>query len=179
MRRASSIQKRSPRIERLIAQTEGGASWVGASPLILRAIDDEAALSLAAGALTNRLSWLVFHTAEFVALFLGWIVITTIRFEWAGSIVRWSAPIMVSTAVIICGAAAGLHLSRAVFGREFLFSSRLACEANCQQTPDVNGTIDVITLQDQLSFRHSIHELKEAPQAIANWIAAKSNSNRH
>jgi hypothetical protein len=81
---------------------------------------------------------------------------------------------MITIDVVIWVAAAGLHLSRGVFGRELLFSSLLACEANCQQSPDVRGEIVVITLKDQLSFRHSIHEIKEVPQIIADWIAPRS-----
>src|ERR1700687_345493 len=168
-----SIQKPSPRVERLIAQTEGGASWVGGAPLILRAIDDEAALSLAAGALTNRLSGLVQKVAMVFSVFIAFILLTTVMLGWL-SFAHWSLPITISLAVISWAAAAGLQLSRGVFGRELLFSSMLACEANCQQSPDVSGEIVVITLKDQLSFRHSMHEIKEVPQLIADWIAPKS-----
>jgi pimeloyl-ACP methyl ester carboxylesterase len=166
-----STQKPSQRVERLIAQTEGGASWVGRTPLILRAIDDEAALSLAAGALTNRLSGLVIKVAQVVMLLLGCILLSIVTLGWHA---EWAVSTIFSLNVIIWAAAAGLQLSRGVFGRELLFGSMLSCEVNCQQSPDVSGEIDVITLKDQLSFRHSMHEIKDVPQIIADWIALKS-----
>jgi pimeloyl-ACP methyl ester carboxylesterase len=167
-----SIRRPSKRVERLIAATSGGASWVGNAPLILRAIDDEAALSLAAGALTNRVSGLVLTLAIAVMLSIGFVLLTMIELGWH-SFAKWSLPIIYSMAAIVWAAAGGLQLSRGVFGRELLFSSRLACEANCQQSPDVSGMIDVVTLKDQLSFHHSIHEIKETPQLIATWIAPR------
>jgi len=165
------IQKRSPRVERLMAQTAGGASWVGGAPLILRAIDDEAALSLAAGALTNRLSGLAIKLTQVVMFIVLAFVLTGFDLGWN---IGWAAPITISLAVISWLAATGLLLSRGVFGRELFFSSALACEANCQQSPDVSGEIVVITLKDQLSFRHSMHEIKEVPQIIADWIVPES-----
>jgi hypothetical protein len=106
-----SIQRPSKRVERLIAQTEGGASWVGGAPLILRAIDDEAALSLAAGALTYRLSGLVLKFATVLTLFIEVILISTFNLGWL-SFAKWSLPIINSMAVISWAAAAGLQLSR-------------------------------------------------------------------
>ena len=169
-----SIRKSSSkRMERLVAQTEGGASWVGDTSLVLRAIDDEAALSLAAGALTHRLSRLAFGIAAPLSALMAFLLSIMMNFGyWSFPIL--SVPIIWKIAAIIWSAAAGVQLSRGVFGRELLFSSMLACEVNCQQSPDVNGEITIITLKDQLSFRHSIHEIKEVPQIVANWIALRA-----
>jgi hypothetical protein len=107
-----------------------------------------------------------------VMVFIGFVLLTTVELGWH-SFAKWSLPINYSALAIVWAAAAGLQLSRGVFGRELFFSSKLACEANCQQSPDVSGKIDVVTLKDQLSFRHSIHEIKETPQLIAAWIAPR------
>jgi hypothetical protein len=105
-------------------------------------------------------------------VFLVFILSTIVTLGWHA---EWVVVITTPLAVIIWVAGAGFQLSRGVFGRELLFGSMLACEVNCQQAPDVSGEIVVITLKDHLSFRHSMHEIKEVPEIIAGWIARKSS----
>ncbi|WP_156179825.1 hypothetical protein [Bradyrhizobium sp. LTSPM299] len=160
--------------------------------LVLRAIDDEAALSLAAGAVANRLLRVAYALALKV---LQASVITPPESRW-----RWFfffipalffAPLLLFgiSCVALFGpytTAVGIALvfitpvlaiflvplTRTVFGRELAVGS-IGCDAFFDSVPD-SGLATVITLglrRDE-TLSHALYDHPLAAPTIANWIAS-------
>jgi pimeloyl-ACP methyl ester carboxylesterase len=158
--------------------------------LVLRGIDDEAGLSLAAGAVANRLLRAVYNfsiklvRSPFSKLpYARWIMVflTTIYFApiFVTSVVSLTffGPYITIAGVIILLATAALTLfsipvTRTIFGRELVFGA-MGCDAFFDSVPDSN-LANVMTLgqgtEDRLS--HALYENPLAPSAIAAWMAA-------
>jgi pimeloyl-ACP methyl ester carboxylesterase len=173
IRRGKKVPKRLLRYQEA---TEGGASWVGSSPLVLRAIDDEAALSLAAGAITNRLSDVVFIKALRAFFWVGGLGFSLIFFYNKLSIDGfgktyglWYLVAPIGVFGLCAVSVMSLQLSRTVFGREFLFPP-FGAEINSQSAPDMSGPACIITVQAAPGIRHSIYDIEEVPKLISQWF---------
>jgi hypothetical protein len=146
----------------------------GPSMLVIRGVDDEAALSLAAGSIGSRLSSqflfvlpTVISVGVFVFALLGWFGLRT------------DSPVLVLTAG---GASATLLLlflpgiCKSAFGREFL-TTGLVCEIAADSVPDACRRIDAETLSPIAStpgrlLRHGLYDHPECVNRIVRWIRA-------
>jgi hypothetical protein len=83
----------STKITRLHFMTLGGAEWGGRrAPLIIRAVDDEASLTLAAGAIANRLTSLMFVSGAGLAFWIGTLLAPVILVQyWNDDLQKYSS----------------------------------------------------------------------------------------
>jgi ABC-type sugar transport system permease subunit len=155
--------------------------------LVIRAIDDEAALVLAAGAIGTRLSaavsrlilvssgWtlllLIFSFPVIVAMSLILPVVSDRLFN----VLALSLVILFIAPWIIPLLAVGAKSFRTVYGRELW--SGIDCEINSQSVPDVAGThTRVITLpqwQYRGRRRHMLYDAPECAGLIMNWFVVE------
>ena len=139
--------------------------------LVLRGVDDEAALSLAVGAIGARLSYIIlFSTIRWVLL--AWIVVLLFgTFLLDKGIVdlllRWLI------AVSAIGAFAFFFLFgvfKAAFGKEFLIGA-MRCEIAVDSMPDTSGPIHAVTLAPDIeASRHGIYSHPLCVSEIVNWL---------
>ena len=162
--------------------TLGGAEWRGRkAPLIIRAVDDEASLTLAAGAIANRLTNLMFVSGAGLAFWIGTLIAPLILVQYwnhdlQDALRNYSA--LLFYVVIAFPAVSFLLLAacgvfKAVYGRELLFGA-LRAEINSQSVPDIAGEIAAFTLLPVRSrnarLRHSIYEEEMVVPALVAWI---------
>jgi hypothetical protein len=142
--------------------------------LVIRAIDDEASLAMALGAIFNYLTArsiaflfsLLFTLVTFLILHPG-----TSRYLW--DIPLWAFRALgegfFALTIMLLGA---LIVSRAVHGRE-LAVSPIECQINTQSVPDADDLSKVITLvshQNVETLRHGIYEHENCAKAISDWV---------
>lgn len=169
--------------ERLAEQSRyaappAGKDWL----LVLRGIDDEASLTLAAGAIGNRVAHFVLGRAlpaaqEALALICGLVPLAALA-GWF-----WE-PVLAVFPVIALAFAAIAALSvvisplpgifRSVYGRELLFGG-WRCEIAANSSPDSTDGVQVITLPappetSKRSLRHALYMNAEAPPCILKWL---------
>jgi hypothetical protein len=141
--------------------------------LVLRGVDDEAALTLAAGAIGSRLNYLTMTWLGPIAL-----VLALLAAGWKGSIPGWndgeffSATNMVSFGVVISAMLSGVFKS--AYGREFLIGA-IRCDLASDSVPDLGHGGEAITLPPlnsttQHELRHAIYDHPECIPAIAAWL---------
>jgi hypothetical protein len=160
------LQKNGQKVNRIVAATATTNLLEHGLPrhLVLRAIDDEASLTLAAGAIGNRLtlffsSILMSLMGIVSSLWIIWVLVAVLLFL-AGKIEffafvfgsKFSGPFFVgipalgSIVCILLFVLSGAF--KMVYGRE-LFLGTLQCAVNSQSVPDaVGGRLTVITLPD-------------------------------
>jgi Alpha/beta hydrolase family len=160
----------------LASLTEVDAKQLGTNLLIVRGIDDEAALSLAAGAIGTRLSRFIFETVVGLGfLSLGILPLfhdTTNRTPF-GYVQIYEAFIF----FLALSSLMAPSVFRAVFGKELL-AGALRCDVLADSVPD-GDSAKVVTLRSvsrKTGLSHSIYNNPFAPSAIANWTIAKLRS---
>jgi hypothetical protein len=153
------------------------AMLLGDRLLVLRGIDDEASLTLAFGAATNRLMRIVYNFAmgRTMAWLLAPLFILTFLNDWARSYFD-----VISAAIVLIALLALLvpGLMRAAFGRELAFGAT-RCDANHESSPD-SLNVAVTTLQNsgkEAGLFHSLYQNPDAPTIIARWVVNKMNEN--
>jgi hypothetical protein len=168
------------------------------SLLILRAVDDEAALSLALGALGNRVTNFFIHIMErYLGLtlkaigFVGiaWLTVYLVvawvsllfgpkylywSVDWLNSARQWLSsflPFLNGTAFAAISLIAFSGLSKSMYGRELLFGP-LTCTINSQSVPDiVTSRVRCVTLnQGRRPLRHMIYDDENCIYKIADWL---------
>jgi hypothetical protein len=174
------------KIAKLHLMTLGGAEWRGRrAPLIIRAVDDEASLTLAAGAIANRLTNLIFVSSAGLTFWIGTLLAPLILVQYwnealQNALQNYSAvlfyfvvafPAVSFLLLAVCG------LFKAVYGRELLFGA-LRTEINSQSVPDIAGQIAAFTLPPVRSgnahLRHSIYDEEMVIPALVTWIHAST-----
>ena len=172
---------------RLAALTRHGMG--SANPgrqLVIRGIDDEAGLALAAGSIGNRLAVLslkvVYLLCSFIWVYLLAVAIDPVLeffFGYSFELVRYSEQInilisCVCLAVFTVPLAAGILKS--VYGRELLLGA-LYCEVSAASAPDAanNVVVQTIATEFRSGLRHSIHESPKARKAISDYIIRQAN----
>jgi hypothetical protein len=140
--------------------------------LILRGIDDEAALSLAAGALTNRLLRFLYNlTATRSVIFLYFLALPAQALKLYNDNIPIIVGLFLFLVTLLC-----LFLpsvTRSVFGTELAFGAA-RCDALFDSVPD-SDRAKVVTLRaesDQEQLIHAIHHNPAAPPSIVDWFAA-------
>jgi len=139
--------------------------------LVLRGVDDEAALSLAVGAIGARLSYIIlFSTIRWVLL--AWIVVLLFgKFLLDKGTV--DLLLMRLIAVSAIGAFAFFFLFgvfKAAFGKEFLIGA-MRCEIAVDSMPDTAGPIHAVTLAPDIkASRHGIYSHPQCVTEIVDWL---------
>lgn len=165
--------------------------------LVLRGVDDEAALTLAAGSIGARLSRLILAVLDnlvavsllgVVFVVIPAIVITGVLSDIVGekwSLVDWlfysllgsGGMILVGFPLLITAIAFISNLFKSVFGRELLHGG-ISLDVISNSTPDFIGNVDAITLPSPKhgngGMRHSLHAHPHVEKTIALWLSAKN-----
>jgi hypothetical protein len=177
--------------DHLTLPTRGGLTLSGNGPvLVIRGVDDEAGLVLAAGAIGNRLSsnayiwsalivWYAVSALLFVIVAANALALlgleirpyvqTFLQATLYSGYLRITALILVASCVllpIVCGA------FKSVYGREFFFKA-FRCQINSHSSPDCQTNLHVVTLRPpviQTGFRHKIYDNEKAPEVAADFI---------
>jgi pimeloyl-ACP methyl ester carboxylesterase len=155
--------------------------------LVLRAFDDEASLSLAAGALATRITnslavkilpgcLVLVGLGSVVLLVLATLFPSVNKVLWPLVTLHITALPKVSMWFGLFAFAIGVvpGLFKAVFGRELLLGAA-RCEISAESVPDISDGIDIITLKphrftDMIRRRHAIYDNDACHAAISEWI---------
>lgn len=149
--------------------------------LVLRGLDDEASLVLAAGAIGTRM---VHAVRNLNLLFLHMLIWIVIPVSIISQIIGLTNDAMLSIAIFAASAlilSAGLfwiigELTRTVFGRD-MFLRALATDVNSHSAPDTFYETSIRTLFPQTrKMRHQLYDHPEAPQVIASWVCTQVRS---
>jgi hypothetical protein len=173
---------RQGRLDALQTATRLGELLSAQRLLVIRAIDDEASLTLALGAILNYI------TARSIAFILSlycvlWAIIVL------GTLVAWflvgtfAVDVGVRTFVVVAGLCLTLTIillgilivSRSVHGRE-LAVSPMECQINTQSTPDAKGLSEIITLVRRKyvkALRHGIYDHEDCAKTISDWLRSQ------
>jgi hypothetical protein len=173
----------NPRAARAIAEeahydTRGAAA---SRMLVIRGVDDEASLSLAAGSIGSRLSY-VGLVGVIPLIFLILVIILGLRLP-AAWVPEWLPPLLI--AMCVFGAWMFFILPgvfKSVFGREFLVRA-LVCDIAVDSVPDALDRVEVITLPpvdpERISqkrflvveqLRHGIYSHPSCVYQIVRWL---------
>ena len=145
--------------------------------LILRGADDEAAMSLAVGAVTNRLLRFLYDVSVTPALHVGYLVVLLCTFAFTLS----ASPVLVHIQYAIFGTTAFAlilpSVIRGVFGRDLVFGA-LRCDATYESAPDTDSA-RIETLLFGAGDKRMIHKLYDnpaTPDTIVKWMNRHANS---
>ena len=154
--------------------------------LVIRGVDDEAVLSLAAGAIASRLSHVLLFSVvpkAYVTVFLLSVILSRLGIGAVDWLLR---PLI----VLLClGALALLILPgmfRSVFGREFVIGA-MRCDIAANSVPDTSERVEAITLAPHThprstegiraiigsiggTSRHQIYEHPRCWREIVGWL---------
>jgi hypothetical protein len=138
--------------------------------LVLRGVDDEASLTLAAGAIGNRAAQLAIYFLPsvsniFFAIGLAVFGLAASQIvDIASTLLVWA---MATTALFVPGC------FRSVFGRELVTGS-WRCEVSADSAPDAIRGVRVLTLTGSRRYdktlRHALYKHPEAVPAIVDWL---------
>lgn len=141
--------------------------------LVIRGVDDEAALFLAVGAIGARLSYIILFSAIrwVVVAYFGMVLLsaTVLDKGTTGPLLEWL------TAVAAFGAVVFYFLFgvfKSVFGKEFVRGA-MRCEIAADSMPDTSGPIDAVTLAPDINAsRHGIYSHPQCVSEIVGWLRA-------
>ena len=139
--------------------------------LVLRGVDDEAALLLAVGAIGARLSDIILFSA------IRWVLVAWIVVLLFGKFLLDKATADLLLMWLIAVAAIGalvffflFGVFKAAFGKEFLIGA-MRCEIAADSMPDTSGPIDAITLAPDIeASRHGIYSHPLCVSEIVDWL---------
>jgi Putative serine esterase (DUF676) len=179
---------------RLRRATHDCMDWNDINLLVIRAIDDEASLSLAAGAIGNRISialarsMLSLNRSKTVLLTVAAAGIASLVVLWlysgfdqirnidGGWFVLGYLPYCI---MVIGSLTAGVFKS--VYGRELVFGT-ITHEVNSQSTPDAGPSMKVVTVSGPPEGREEIHRSNEAwweeLMEHGRWLSPQRSSGR-
>jgi len=172
------------------------ARIAGVRLLVLRGIDDEAALTIAAGAIQSLITAKLARIFTFLLGIIGllwYTLLYSLRRFWGVGI----DDILVGLAVIAAGYV-GISLlqaiGRSVLGREFFFTGQIY-DVNVNSVPDLAGDVTIRTLAGQTGEkitplragvqsiksytyrrRHSLYEHKDCIDHIVTWISRQTQT---
>jgi hypothetical protein len=162
---------RQNRLDALKNATRLGEVALAERLLVIRAIDDEASLTLAFGAIVNYVtSRFITYTLLLYLLLLVIIVPANQTISWfSENSLRFIYLAIFPLAMMLFGM---LMVSRSVHGRE-LARSPIECQVNTQSTPDAKRLSEVITLVRHTyvkSLRHGIYDHEDCAKTISDWV---------
>ncbi|MGY4433986.1 hypothetical protein ACVWWO_006463 [Bradyrhizobium sp. F1.13.1] len=144
--------------------------------LVLRGIDDEASLTLAAGAIGNRAAQLAIgyvlpnlsNIFFAIGLAIFGLAVSQIA-DIASTLLMWA---IATLALFVPGC------FRSVFGRELVTGS-WRCEVSADSAPDANKGVRVLTLTGSRRYdktlRHALYKHPEVVPAIVSWLTQPSS----
>jgi hypothetical protein len=140
--------------------------------LVIRGVDDEASLTLAAGSIGSRLSSLVLFIVIPGVYLFG--VAALALLDWSGI---WRTEALFIGALYGCALAALMCLflpgmCKSAFGREFL-TTAFVCETAADSAPDTSARLDSVTLSPAEAgwrLRHCIYEHPQCVSEITRWL---------
>jgi hypothetical protein len=155
-----------------MSQDDFQASWLPRL-LVLRGVDDEASLILAAGAIGNRIFRLAanYLTIVVIVIFFFGFALAIIGIRGSGA-QDWLATGLLAFPVVASGVIMLSGIFKSTIGRE-LFSRGLTAEANIQSTPDAgpNTEMTVKTLRAvDKNMRHKLYDHPAACEEIVDWF---------
>ncbi|HPE79641.1 MAG: hypothetical protein H6961_01380 [Chromatiaceae bacterium] len=168
------------REERLIEATRDGVACdFATNVLVLRGIDDEATLVLAAGAIGNRLSVRLIRIMGFGSV-VALALLFCVHFSGSGptyvrdnlaALSLWGLWLAIPGLGLLFAMLSGLF--KGVYGRE-LFVRSLLCQVNSHSAPDQPGKLWVITLLPSMrewrGLRHGLYDHERTVPTVLNWI---------
>jgi hypothetical protein len=173
-RRATARQNR---LQALNDATQLGEAPSAQRLLVIRAIDDEASLVLAAGTIFSYLTAMAIR--NIALLMCIWIAIEMAASEYWGILSKGLKTFryvtmrgIVVLTILLFGALMGW---RALHGRE-LAVSPLECQINTQSTPDAVGLSRIVTLVRRTyvkSLRHGIYDHEDCAKTISDWVRSQ------
>jgi hypothetical protein len=147
--------------------------------LIIRAIDDEASLTLALGTIVGYAITGIIGTIGTIIIFIITHVHSAGAYRLAFRItgLGWKAVAMIAdiTTALILILFGILVLARAVHGRELSWSP-MECQINTHSTPDAVGLSKIVTLVSRRyvkSLRHGIYDHEDCAKAISDWVRSQ------
>jgi hypothetical protein len=171
-RTAGRASVRQKQLHALKNATQLGQLMSAQRLLVIRAIDDEASLILALGAILNYVT-----ARSILFMFPLYLLGPTASLLLIGSPIT---PVMFGllTAFVL-----GLYIIpfgllmvvRTVRGRE-LAVSPMECQINTQSTPDAKGLSEIITLVRHTyvkSLRHGIYDHEDCAKTISDWVRSQ------
>jgi hypothetical protein len=143
--------------------------------LIIRAIDDEASLTLALGTILGYAITAIIAgigtTIAFIFTHLPQKLFSLIpALGW--KVVALAADIIAAVTLSLFGI---LALARAVHGRELSWSP-MECQISTHSTPDAIAVSKIVTLVRQTyvkSLRHGIYQHEDCVKAISDWVRSQ------
>jgi len=171
-------------LERLMNEAWGGLSNERRLKiLVVRGVDDEATLTLAAGAIGNRISSKLYHMiATFAAVLVplcAWHGPSSLLPRIPGlndSQNEWFATFLIIPAVaLLCLVLSGSFKS--VYGRELSFGT-LFMQVKSHSTPDSDELLAITLTSPKLQLsglRHGIYNHENVCETVADWIAVQVN----
>jgi hypothetical protein len=137
--------------------------------LVIRAIDDEASLAMALGAISNYLTATSIAFVFYLFMWLMPIISMDILPLWA---LRALLAGLFALFIMLFGA---FMVSRTVHGRELAVSA-MECQINTQSAPDaidLSGVITLVSHKYLKSLRHKIYEHENCAKAISDWVRSQ------
>jgi pimeloyl-ACP methyl ester carboxylesterase len=171
VRRASARQNKLDALKNATRLSELGSAQ---RLLVIRAIDDEASLTLALGAILN---YVAARSITFVLLSYFVLMMPVTLLVVDKQLVSWlpekALRLVFLGCVFLTPMLFGMLLvSRSVHGRE-LAVSPMECQINTQSAPDAKGLSEIITLVRRSyvkSLRHGIYDHEDCAKTISDWV---------
>jgi hypothetical protein len=169
------VRDRQKQLAALESATRLGELASAKRLLVIRAIDDEASLTLALGTILNyateRLITYVLY------LYGAMTFVTLFGNKWFPAVFsRWAFPVALACFIVFTLLLFGaLMVSRMVHGRELAISP-MECQINTQSAPDAADLSQIVTLVSRKyvkSLRHGIYEHENCASAISDWVRAQ------
>jgi hypothetical protein len=171
VRRASARQNKLDGLKNATRLSELG--WSAQRLLVIRAIDDEASLTLALGAILNYVAArsITFALLSYFFVLIVPLTLLVVGVSWLpeGVLYRVLQVCVVFLTPMLFGMLIG---SRSVHGRE-LAVSPMECQINTQSAPDAVGLSKIVTLIRRTyvkSLRHGIYDHEDCAKTISDWV---------
>jgi hypothetical protein len=174
---------RQTQVEALSGATRIGEAVAPQRLLVIRAIDDEASLILALGAILNYITvksitlvyWIISTLALIVPILWLIVFLVTQRSPGDHPPSWWRDVAALFCSAFIIALFGALAVSRSVHGRE-LAKSPMECQINTQSTPDAVDLSQIVTLVWHKyieTLRHRIYEHDDCAKAISDWVRSR------
>jgi hypothetical protein len=164
---------RQSQLDALKDATRIGVIVPGQRLLVIRAIDDEASLTMALGTILN---YTTARSVVFLFLRLSALPALALIILKAFDFPHWTLIAAVAAYFALLIMLLGLLMvSRLVHGSE-LARSPLECQINTQSTPDADGLSKIVTLVRRTylkSRRHGVYDHEDCPKTISDWVRSQ------
>jgi hypothetical protein len=138
--------------------------------LVVRAIDDEASLTMALGTIFSYAT--VTSIACVYAVYFGALEMSPLIKLWSPWIVELARSQHPTIMFLLMVLFIMFMVSRSVHGRE-LAVSPMECQINTQSTPDAVSLSKIVTLVRRKyvkSLRHGIYDYEDCAKVISDWV---------